>query len=73
MAEFRGLQGKIAELIHEAHDLDLRRVKIVSPFDKRVKYNVYSAFRILIAHQRRHLWQAEQAVDALRKMRAAAA
>ena len=37
------------------------------PFDSRVKYNVYSAFLIVAAHQRRHLWQAEQAIDSLRK------
>ena len=46
---------------------------VISPFDKRVKYNMYSAFRILIAHERRHLWQAEQAVDTLRKLHATAA
>lgn len=65
--EFANLQSKLAEQLAAARDLDLTRVKIVSPFDKRVKYNVYSAFRILVAHQRRHLWQAEQAVAALRQ------
>ena len=64
-AEFTSLQGKLVEMMHEARGLDLRRTKIVSPFDKRVKYNVYSAFRIVAAHQRRHLWQAEKAVEAL--------
>jgi hypothetical protein len=64
--EFASLQSKLSELLNTARGLDLGRVKIVSPFDKRVKYNVFSAFRILVAHQRRHLWQAEQAVAALR-------
>ena len=64
--EFSSLQSKLVDLVHEASGLDLRRLKIVSPFDKRVKYNVYSAFRIIVAHQRRHLWQAEQAVEAIR-------
>ncbi|HEX7809065.1 MAG TPA: DinB family protein [Thermoanaerobaculia bacterium] len=63
--EFASLQEKLGELVRGASDLDLGRVKIVSPFDKRVKYNVYSAFRIITAHQRRHLWQAEQAIAAL--------
>ena len=71
LGEFLNLQGKLLDLIRAARDLDLRRMKLVSPFDRRVRYNVYSAFRIVIAHQRRHLWQAEQAVEALRKMRAA--
>ena len=67
LAEFVSVQNQILDLIHSAHDLDLRKLKIVSPFDKRIKYNVYSAFRILVAHQRRHLWQAEQAIGALRQ------
>ena len=66
-AEFATLQGKLAELVARARDIDVSRVKIVSPFDRRVRYNVYSAFRIIVAHQRRHLWQAEQAVANLRR------
>ncbi len=65
--EFASLQSKLSELITAARGLDLRKLKIISPFDKRVKYNVFSAFRILVTHQRRHLWQAEQAVAALRR------
>lgn len=65
--EFASLQQKLAELLLAARGLDLTKVKIISPFDKRVKYNVFSAFRIVVAHERRHLWQAEQAVAALRR------
>lgn len=65
--EFAALQSKLQELLSAARGLDLSKIRIVSPFDKRVKYNLYSAFRILVAHQRRHLWQAEQAVAALRR------
>ncbi|HEX8616129.1 MAG TPA: DinB family protein [Thermoanaerobaculia bacterium] len=64
--EFAALQSKLTELLAAARGVDITKVKIVSPFDKRVKYNIFSAFRILVAHQRRHLWQAEQAVAALR-------
>lgn len=67
IAEFASLQSKLIELLHAAQGLAMSRMKIVSPFDKRVRYNAYSAFRITAAHQRRHLWQAEQAVDALRR------
>src|SRR5687768_905524 len=72
LAEFVSLQNKLRELIVEARELEVGKLKIVSPFDKRVRYNVYSAFRILIAHQRRHLWQAEKAIEALKKGRASA-
>lgn len=60
--EFSSLQSKLIDLLHEADGLDLRKIRLVSPFDRRVKYNLYSAFRIIVAHQRRHLWQAEKAV-----------
>ena len=64
--EFLKLQRQLIDLLHSAESVALSRVRIVSPFDRRVKYNLYSAFRIIAAHQRRHLWQAEQAVAALR-------
>lgn len=66
--EFASLQEKLLDLLRDARDVDLR-ARIVSPFDKRVRYNLYSAFRIVAAHQRRHLWQAEQAVAELRARR----
>jgi hypothetical protein len=65
--EFAALQSKVTELLNTTRDLDLGRVKVASPFDRRVRFNLYSAFRILVAHERRHLWQAEQAVNALRR------
>jgi hypothetical protein len=65
--EFAALQSKLTDILHDARDLDLNRMKIVSPFDKRIRYNFYSAYRILVAHERRHLWQAEQAIAALKK------
>lgn len=73
--EFAALQSKLVDALHAADGLDLRKIRINSPFDRRVKFNLYSAFRILVAHQRRHLWQAEQAVAEVRKsaaLRAAA-
>jgi hypothetical protein len=64
--EFASLQSKLTDLLTASRDVDVAKVKIVSPFDKRLRFNVYSAFRIMAAHERRHLWQAEQAVAALR-------
>jgi hypothetical protein len=62
LAEFVSLQKRLIELLQEARGLDFNRMRLVSPFDRRVKYNLFSAMRIIAAHQRRHLWQAEQAV-----------
>jgi hypothetical protein len=66
LAEFTNLQQRLLGLLHETRGLHLGKMRIVSPFDKRVKYNVFSAFHIIVAHQRRHLWQAEQAIGALK-------
>ena len=63
--EFAAFQEKLIDLLREARNADLSK-KIVSPFDKRVRYNLFSAFRIVAAHERRHLWQAEQAIAELR-------
>lgn len=61
VAEWRRLQDELAALAESAAGLALDRVKVVSPFDPRARYSAYSALRILTAHQRRHLWQAERA------------
>jgi DinB family protein len=69
-AEFSLLQSQLIDVLHSAADVPLAKMKIVSPFDSRVRYNVFSAFRIVAAHQRRHLWQAEQAIAVLKKSQA---
>lgn len=48
-----------------AVSLPLDRIKIASPFDRRFKYNLFSFFHILLAHERRHLWQAERVKEAI--------
>lgn len=59
LAEFRRCQLELVRLLGEGDGLQLDRVKIVSPFAGRIRYNCYSAFRILPPHQERHLQQAE--------------
>jgi hypothetical protein len=60
-AEFDRLQDEQMELVRQADGLALGKLKIVSPFGPGFRYNVYSAFTILPAHQHRHLQQAERA------------
>jgi hypothetical protein len=63
---FDQLQAEQLACVREADGLPLRKVTIISPFDARVRYNLYSAFGILARHQHRHLWQAEQVTEALK-------
>jgi hypothetical protein len=59
LPDFLEGQRQILEAIAAGDGLALDRIRIVSPFESRVKYSVWSSFRIAAANQRRHLWQAE--------------
>jgi hypothetical protein len=66
VAEFDRLQHEQLGCLRDADGLPIDRVRVVSAFNPRVSYNLYSAFAILARHQHRHLWQAEQVRAALR-------
>lgn len=63
LSEFVRLQADLITLIRTADGLPLDRVKIVSPFGGRMKYNAYSALVIVARHQHRHIQQAEEAAS----------
>jgi hypothetical protein len=63
-ADFDRYQEAQVACVRSADGLPIQRVTIVSPFDSRVKYSLYSALTILPAHQHRHLAQAERALEA---------
>ncbi|MHB0968218.1 MAG: DinB family protein [Thermoanaerobaculia bacterium] len=65
--DFRELQDALIALVAGARDLALDRARVQSPFDSRMRYNAWSAFKILAAHQRRHLAQAVRAIERLKK------
>jgi hypothetical protein len=64
LLRFGSLQADLAALLDQAEGKALDRVRIASPFAENLKYNLFAAFRILLAHQRRHLFQAERALRA---------
>lgn len=53
------------ELRRRAEGLDLYRLRIPSPLLSLLRFRLGAAFSILTAHDRRHLWQAEQALTRL--------
>lgn len=67
---FLRLQEQLKASVEKAAGLALDKVKITSPFNSRVKYNLFSCFHVLVAHERRHLWQAEQVKGAITGTRA---
>jgi len=63
IAEFDRLQDEQIAWVRAAEGLPLGVLRIPSPFNTRVRYNLYAALAILARHQQRHLWQAEQAAQ----------
>lgn len=61
LASFERLQGELLLTLGRFDGRALDRAPIASPFNGRLKYNALAALRILAAHERRHLWQAERA------------
>jgi len=62
---FYELQSDLICMLRSAANLNLNRIRITSPLSNHVRYNLYSCFLIIAAHQRRHIWQAEQTRVAL--------
>lgn len=51
-------QDAIEKRIREANGLDLARAKLTSPVSRLLRMSLGQCFRLLAAHERRHLWQA---------------
>lgn len=60
LGEFDRLQTEVVNFLPQAAGLAIDKVKITSPFDARIRYNLYSALRAFAAHERHHLWLGEQ-------------
>ena len=60
VAEFERLQSEQMSLVEQGDGLPLHAVRVVSPFDPRVHYNLYACMTMLAPHQERHLTQAER-------------
>lgn len=65
IAEFERLQQEQLDRVEQADGLPISDVRVVSPFNAKVKYNLFSCFSILPRHEERHLWQAEQVAGLL--------
>jgi hypothetical protein len=57
---FLDWQDRIADRLKAANGLDLSRVKVWSPVLPLIRFSLGQTFALIAAHERRHLWQAEQ-------------
>jgi hypothetical protein len=60
LAQFQDHSARLAAFVLSLDGLAIDRPLIVSPFDARVRYSLWAGLRIMAAHHRRHLWQAER-------------
>jgi hypothetical protein len=60
MDRFRALLSEWRECLSLAEGLDLSRVKAPSMATRLLRFPLGATFRIHTAHERRHLWQAQQ-------------
>ena len=58
-ATWEQLHGRLARLITESEGLDRRRIKVRSQFAP-ISLGLGGTFVVLLAHERRHLWQARE-------------
>lgn len=64
--EFEVLQERLIKEAVRADGIDLARARVRFPFFKIWRMPLGGLFQVTAAHQRRHLWQAEQVKAALR-------
>jgi hypothetical protein len=63
-AEFLSSQKLIHEFLDANADLDLAGIRFVNPFIPGIRFSVASGLHLILAHERRHLWQARQVLQA---------
>jgi hypothetical protein len=64
-SNFKKSQSQLSEAVRSTAGLAIDKVRVQCPVYARMTYNVYGAFRMLAAHQRRHLWQMQQVLSVL--------
>jgi hypothetical protein len=67
LPRFLGAQERLRARLAEADGVALDRVIVTSLFSNRIHYNLYSYFRLTMAHERRHLWQAAETIAQARR------
>jgi hypothetical protein len=60
VAAFLAAQAQVRDFVRQTADLDLNAVRFVNPFVAALRFTVATGLLVIEAHNRRHLWQAEQ-------------
>jgi DinB family protein len=60
LADFFVVRDELAARLRQADGLDLKRARVVSPVSRFFRLPLGGYFAFVIAHERRHIWQAQQ-------------
>lgn len=66
LAAFLEMRERLLHRLRAADDLDISRIRVPSPFVPLLRFDLGAAFRVVAAHERRHLWQARRVREAER-------
>ena len=61
LAAFRSSQNEVHRFLEASADLDLPGVYFANPFLNGIRVSVATGLNVILAHERRHLWQAWRA------------
>ena len=64
IAKFKAHQGEVVQLMKKTNRLNLRRIIVTSPVASFAPYSLLDAYKILLAHERRHMAQAQRVMEA---------
>jgi DinB superfamily len=57
-ASFKTSQDEVREFVRACEDVDLAAVRFSNPFVRGIRFSLATGVRVILAHERRHLWQA---------------
>ena len=63
IGSFERSRERFLETLARARGVDLDRVAVASPVSRLIRFRASDAFRIMVAHDRRHLVQARRVLD----------
>ena len=58
VAQFAVVRDQLAERVRAADGLDLAHITVISPVNRMIRMSLGGYFNFILAHDRRHLWQA---------------
>jgi len=60
LPEFARVRDEVARRVRESDGLDLPHIRTISPVNRLIRLPLGAYFAFILAHDRRHLWQANQ-------------